>query len=102
MAKSGWFKESARHSLAAKGVPTGRKTDYYSTYGYSGNWKKIEKTNAIARWDKGTLVVLVQEIKGNKYEAMYSDSVGGWYSLGVFIEKQKALDSAIDFMKMKR
>lgn len=28
MAKSGWFKESARHSLAAKGVPTGRKGNY--------------------------------------------------------------------------
>jgi hypothetical protein len=28
MAKSGWYKESARHSLAAKGVPTGRKHRY--------------------------------------------------------------------------
>lgn len=47
MSKSGWFKETVRHSLAARGLPTGRylsRKKYFADLDYQFQSKGVEKS----------------------------------------------------------
>lgn len=75
--------------------------------GKISGWHEHRKTNALRRWDKETMVVLVDYVS-NGYEAMYSHATGGWFnshatggwfSIAVGKNKQKVIHAAIAWMR---
>ncbi len=66
--------------------------------GKISGWHEHRKTNALRRWDKETMVVLVDYVS-NGYEAMYRHATGGWFSIAVGKNKQKVIHAAIAWMR---